>query len=56
MHEDKSGIKNVIAASNISIFRNIAINILRENDFNSIKDASIYFAGNVKELFNIIRT
>ena len=37
LHEDTSGIKNPDAASNLSLLRNIAINIIRRNDFESIK-------------------
>lgn len=56
MHEDTSGIKNVTAASNISIFRNIAINFARQQGFRSIKHAAIFFASNIKKLFKIVRT
>jgi predicted transposase YbfD/YdcC len=56
MHEDTSGIKNPVAASNLSLLKNIAINIARQNYFESIKGAAIFFACNVKKLLQIIRT
>lgn len=56
MKEDSSGIKNVNAAANLSVFRNIAINIVRGNGFDSVKDASVYFAGNIMKLLKIMRT
>lgn len=54
LHEDTSGIKNPDAASNLSLLRNIAINIIRQNDFESIKDGAIFFISNVKKLLKII--
>ena len=39
MREDTSGIKNVNAAANLSVFRNIAVNIVRGNGFDSVKNA-----------------
>lgn len=56
MNEDNSKIKHVVAASNISIFRNIAINIARQNGLDSIKHASIFFSSNVKKLFKAMKT
>lgn len=54
LHEDTSGIKNPAAASNLSLLRNMAINIIRQNDFESIKDGAIFFISNVKKLLKII--
>jgi len=56
MREDTSGIKNVNAAANLSVFRNIAINIVRGNGFDSVKNASVFFACNIKKLLKIMRT
>lgn len=56
LHEDTSGIKNPEAASNLSLLRNMAINIIRQNNFESIKAGAIFFASNVKKLLKIIAT
>lgn len=56
MKEDSSGIKNVNAAANLSVFRNMAVNIVRGNGFDSVKNASIYFSGNIMKLLKIMRT
>jgi predicted transposase YbfD/YdcC len=56
MHEDTSGIKNLVAASNLSILKNIAINVARKNCYKSIKGAAILVACNIKKLLKIIRT
>jgi len=55
-NEDNATIKKENGIENLSIFKNIAINICRGNGFDSIKNAQIFFASNVKELINIIRT
>jgi len=56
MNEDDSGIRNANAAANMSVFRNIAINIFRGNGFDSVKGASIFFAANIRKLYNLFRT
>jgi predicted transposase YbfD/YdcC len=56
MNEDDSGIRNVNAAANMSVFRNIVINIFRGNGFDSVKGASIFFAANILKLYNLFRT
>ena len=56
MKEDSSGIKNVNAAANLSVFRNMAVNIVRGNGFDSVKNASVYFASNIMKLLKIMRT
>jgi predicted transposase YbfD/YdcC len=43
-----------LAARNMSILRNIAINVFRKNEYSSIKHATLFFASNVKELLEII--
>jgi hypothetical protein len=48
LHEDTSGILNPVAASHLSILRNIAINVARQNCCESIKGAAIFFASNIK--------
>ena len=55
MNEDDSGIRNVNAAANMSVFRNIVINIFRGNGFDSVKGASIFFAANIRKLYNLFR-
>jgi len=55
-NEDNAKIKKGNGIETLSLFKNIAINICRQNGFDSIKYASIYFASNVKELYNLIRT
>jgi predicted transposase YbfD/YdcC len=54
LHEDTSGIKNSVAASNLSILKNMAINIVRQNHGQSIKNGAIFFASNVKKLLKIV--
>lgn len=56
MNEDESGIRNPDAATNMSVFRNFVINIFRGNGFDSVKNASIFFAANIRKLFNLLRT
>ena len=55
-NEDKSKIKKENGIINLSILKNIAINISRQNGFASIKYATIFFASNIKKLYKIIRT
>lgn len=43
-HEDTSGIKNPVTASNFSILKNMAINIVRQNHGQSIKNGMIFLA------------
>ena len=56
MNEDSSGIRDMNAAANMSAFRNIAINIVRGDGFDSVKAASIFFVANIRKLFDLIRT
>jgi predicted transposase YbfD/YdcC len=42
------------ASKNMSILRNIAINVFRKNEYSSTKHATLFFASNVKELLEII--
>jgi predicted transposase YbfD/YdcC len=53
-NEDNAKIKKGNGIETLSIFRNIAINISRELGYDSIKNAQIYFASNVKELCQIL--
>ena len=55
-NEDKSRIKKGNGVETLSIFKNIAINICKDLGYKSIKNAGIYFASNVNELINKIRT
>jgi predicted transposase YbfD/YdcC len=54
LKEDTTKHKKGSAAKNMSILRNIAINVFRENDYSSTKHATLFFASNVKELLKII--
>lgn len=54
MKEDTSRTACGMAAENISIIRNIAINIFRLNGFDSIKYATQFYANNFKELWRLI--
>lgn len=54
LKEDTTQHKKGYAAKNMSILRNIAINVFRENDYSSTKHATLFFASNVKELLKII--
>jgi len=55
-YEDDSGIKKGNGVEVLSILKNIAINISRELGFDSIKEATIHFASNVKELVEHLGT
>lgn len=52
--EDSTKHKSGYAAKNMSLIRNIAINIFRNNGYDSTKHASLFFASNIKVLINII--
>lgn len=41
-HEDTSGIKNLVAASNLSILKNVAISIARQNCCKSLKGCNLF--------------
>lgn len=51
--EDTTRHKSGSAAKNMSILRKIAINIIRENGYESVKYATLFFARNVNELNKI---
>jgi len=55
-NEDNAAIRKGNGIETLSIFRTMAINISRGEGYDSIKDAQIYYASNVKELYKIIRT
>ena len=54
LKEDTTKHKKGYAAKNMSILRNIAINVFRKNEYSSTKHATLFFASNVKELLDII--
>ena len=54
MREDYIKNNSGYAPENMSIIRNIAINVLKANNQKSIKHASIFFASNVKELLKLL--
>ena len=55
-HEDDSGIRHGNGIDTLSLFKNVAINMSRELGFDSLKEANIHFASNVKELLDHFRT
>lgn len=55
MKEDISKTAKGMAAQNISLIRNIVINLYRANGIDSIKYATQKYANNVKELMKIIQ-
>jgi len=55
MKEDTSKTAKGMAAQNISVMRNIAINIYRASGMDSIKYATQKYANNVKELMKLIK-
>jgi predicted transposase YbfD/YdcC len=54
LKEDTTQHRKGQAAKNMSILRNIAINIFRKNEYSSTKHATLFFASNVKELIYLI--
>ncbi len=52
--EDTTKHKSGFASKNMSIIRNIAINIFRNNGYDSVKHATLFFASNVKELIKLL--
>jgi predicted transposase YbfD/YdcC len=54
LKEDTTQHKKGNAAKNMSVLRNIAINVFRKNKYASTKHATLFFASNVKELLYII--
>jgi hypothetical protein len=54
MKEDISRTAKKNAAPNISILRNITINIFRTNGYDSIKYATQRYANNFKELMGLV--
>lgn len=55
-NEDNAGIKKGNGIEVLAIFRNIAINLTRQFGYDSIKQGQIYFASNLKELYNKIQS
>jgi len=55
MNEDKSGIKGGSSAENLSILKNMAINIYRYNGMNSIKYATRKYTNRIKQQMQLIR-
>jgi len=56
MHEDDSYIRRNNGIENLSILKNIAINLVKKTHGNSVKKAAIHYAANVKELYQYFRT
>ncbi len=54
-NEDKSKITKGNSPQNMSIIRNITINILRENNYKNLKQATRLLADNIKKLVQFIK-
>lgn len=52
--EDSTRNNSKYAPKNMSIIRNIAINIFRNNGYDSVKHATVFFASNVRILIKIL--
>ena len=55
-NEDGSGIKSAQAAANLSLLKNLTLNLYRHQGYQSLKYATEQFANKVKELLFILRT
>lgn len=56
LNEDNSLIRKELPAANISLLKTIAMNLLRTNGFDSVKNGISFFANKIKELFLLMRT
>jgi len=52
--EDKSGISKGMIIDNLSILKNIVINLFRLNGFKSVTRANIHFANKIEKMIKII--
>jgi predicted transposase YbfD/YdcC len=52
--EDSTKNNSGYASKNMSLIRNIAINIFRNNGYDSVKHATLFFASNVNVLIKIL--
>ena len=55
MNEDQSGIKGGSAAENLSIIKNIAINVYRHNGLSSLKDAITKYTNRISQQIQLIK-
>lgn len=56
LNEDNSLIRKDLPAANISLLKTIAMNLMRTNGFDSVKNGITFFANKIKELFLLMRT
>ena len=56
LNEDSNGIRKGQAPENMSLLKNIALNIARKTGFKSMKDAIIAFANKIDKMAILIRT
>lgn len=56
LREDRNGIRKGQAPENLSLLKNMAMNLARKSGFKSIKDAVIAFANKINEMAKLIRT
>nr|WP_262719533.1 ISAs1 family transposase [Adhaeribacter rhizoryzae] len=56
LKEDRNGIRKGQAPENLSLLKNMAINLARKSGYNSIKEAIIAFANKIKIMAKLIRT
>lgn len=54
MNEDKSRINKNSTIENLSIVKNMVINIFRLNEYYSLTDARIYFANKIKKMAKLV--
>lgn len=56
LNEDGCGIRQGQGAENLSLLKNMAINVARKNGFSSIKAATMAFANKVEKMVKLLRT
>ncbi len=54
MKEDKSGIKGESSSENLSIFKNIAINVYRFNGIRSLKNGTLKYTNRISQQMQLI--
>ncbi len=52
MNEDQNRIRDHQAAKNVSLIKNIVLNLIKAKGFTSLKDTTQRYAHNIKELYS----
>jgi predicted transposase YbfD/YdcC len=52
MHEDQNRIRHQQAAKNVSLLKNLVLNLIKARGFTSLKDTTQRYAHNIKELYS----